>query len=371
MLIDRRRFVATFTAVAGGTYLNATTNGGASVSQQQAFNQPAFSITPVVGDGEWIWTDPPEEKGYLEPKDFEVSVGMRIKGVGDGSNLTATTVAPVQYPEQKILDVKIQTSGCSAQLVALNQSAGQLVLSADSINAGQTVSALAKYKIRIFKSHFGFEKQLFPAEQNSKEVPKEFLKSSPGIKCSSAMVREIARKTAGELTHPWDKAQKFYQWVWENIQGIPGKYTSVEEAISKGRGDCEERACTFIALCRNAGIPARQVWVPSHVWAEIALHDEAGKWHWLPIHTAAYNWFGYTGAHELVLQKGDRVRLPQRKRTVRLIDDWYQLNGARPKLEFVSTIEPVEPGPGGRRKQTNGQWTATTSSKYRRLMRQG
>ena len=371
MLIDRRRFVAAFATAIGGAYLNSPSTNSANVLQQQVFNQPAFSITPVVGDGEWIWTEPPEEKGYLEPRDFEVSVGMHIQGNGDGKNLTATTVAPVQFPEQKILDVKIETSGCTAQLIALNETAGQLVLFADSIGDGQTVSALAKYKVRIFKSHFGFQKSMFPEEQNSKHVPKQFLKNSPGIKCSATMVKEIAKKVAGELKHPWDKAEKFYQWVWENIKGVPGKYTSVEEAISKGRGDCEERACTFIALCRNVGIPARQVWVPSHVWAEIALHDEAGQWHWIPIHTAAYNWFGFTGAHELVLQKGDRVRLPQRKRTVRLIDDWYQINGARPKLKFVSTIEPVEPGPGGRQKQTNGEWTASDSSKYRRLMRRG
>ena len=112
-----------------------------------------------------------------------------------------------------------------------------------------------------------------------------------------------------------------------------------------------------------------RVWVPSHVWAEIALHDEAGKWHWIPIHTAAYSWFGFTGAHELVLQKGDRVRLPRRSRTVRLIEDWYQLKGAKPKIEFISTIKSVEPGPGSRKKQADGQWTANTDSQYRRSMR--
>ena len=341
----------------------------ADVLTQANFVQPAFSIIPGVGDGKWIWREPPEETGYLEPREFEVSVGMKFQGKGDGQNLVSTTVAPVQFPEQKILDVKIETSGCSAELVPLNDSAGQLVLFADSIGNGQTISALANYKVRIFKSHFGFEKSMFPAEQNTKQAPKKFLTNSPGIKTTSAAVKNIARQTAGESAHPWDRAKKFYQWVWENIEGVPGKYTSVEEAISKGRGDCEERACTFIALCRRAGIPARQVWVPSHVWAEIALHDEAGNWHWIPIHTAAYSWFGFTGAHELVLQKGDRVRLPRRSRTVRLIDDWYQLNGAKPKIEFNSTIEPVEPGPGSRHKQADGQWTANTDSRYRRSMR--
>lgn len=366
MAIDRRNFIAALASTVGASWLGTPL---VDVLTEATFVQPAFSITPVVGDGKWIWREPPDETGYLEPREFEVSVGMKMEGRGDGQNLISTTVAPVQFPEQKILDVDIETTGCSAKLVPLSDSAGQLVMHADSIANGQTVSAFANYKVRIFKSHFGFEKTMFPAEQNSKQAPKEFLKNSPGIKMNSTAVKNIGRKTADESMHPWDKAKKFYQWVWENIEGIPGKYTSVEEAISKGRGDCEERACTFIALCRNAGIPARQVWVPSHVWAEIAMCDEGSQWHWIPVHTAAYSWFGFTGAHELVLQKGDRVRLPRRSRTVRLIDDWYQLNGAKPKIEFISTIKPVEPGPGTRQKQANGQWTANTDSRYRRSMR--
>ena len=146
MAIDRRNFIAALASTVGASWLGTPL---VDVLTEATFVQPAFSITPVVGDGKWIWREPPDETGYLEPREFEVSVGMKMEGRGDGQNLISTTVAPVQFPEQKILDVNIETTGCSAKLVPLSDSAGQLVMHAESIANGQTVSAFANYKVRI------------------------------------------------------------------------------------------------------------------------------------------------------------------------------------------------------------------------------
>ena len=51
-----------------------------------------------------------------------------------------------------------------------------------------------------------------------------------------------------------------------------------------------------------------------HNWAEFYLLDEQGEGHWIPAHTAAYSWFGWTGAHELVIQKGDNIRPPHNRK---------------------------------------------------------
>ena len=149
--------------------------------------------------------------------------------------------------------------------------------------------------------------------------------------------------------------------MFENIKGRPQNYTSVDAAIRHRVGDCEERAGVFIALCRAAGIPARLVWVPSHCWAEILLVDTRKKMHWIPVHTAAYSWFGWTGVHEVVLQKGDNIRIPQQRKKVRLVYDHFQCKGRKPKLEFTMSIKPVansgkDAGPGAREKMPNGRW---------------
>ena len=102
-------------------------------------------------------------------------------------------------------------------------------------------------------------------------------------------------------------------------------------ALTNRVGDCEEMAGIFVALCRAAGIPARLVWIPNHVWSEFYLTDRVGKGHWIPAHTACYPWFGWTGVHELVLQKGDRVRLPGKTGFVRLQTDRLRHIGAKPQ----------------------------------------
>ena len=126
-----------------------------------------------------------------------------------------------------------------------------------------------------------------------------------------------------------------------------GSYTSVSTALDTHRGDCEEMAGVFVALCRAMGIPARLVWIPNHTWAEFYLVDDKKQGHWIPAHTACYPWFGWNGVHELVLQKGDRVQVPERHRQVRLMDDWTRWSGRGPRPRYIGELKPVADSPDG------------------------
>ncbi len=384
MEINRRSFI-TSTALAGaaiGTGALWSTRRGRSnsdlVLHVGSIPSDSFSVIPVVGDGKWIWREPPKDgsTGYLEPREFEVTTGISFRGKGYASDIHASTVAPLQFPEQEVVDFKIETKDCDAKLHRLNETAAQLRLYAGQIEAGQVVSAIAKYRMKVSKDYRGFSKDSFPSDQTPpsrekwrKDDPpvadlrfsKRTLGSSPGISLRDNELKALS-KELGTKGHPWDLAKKYYDWVWENIAGVHGEYTSVKDAIINRRGDCEERASVFIALCRAAGVPARLVWVPSHNWAEIGLYDHEGKPHWVPIHTAAYSWFGWTGAHEVVLQKGDRVYIKSRRKSIRLIDDWYRFRGRRPEMYYSLTVQPLatdeggDPGPGRREKLQSGRW---------------
>lgn len=325
---------------------------------------PAFSVIPVVGDGRWVWTEPPEETGYLEPRPYELKIGIELEGTGPAEDVISTTTVPVAHPEQKIEKSEIKTSGCQAHLRTVVEGAGQLVLEAAGLDAGQIVSAVVRYRLTLLKQYHGFSAESFPALQKiPPDVRKRFLQDSPGIQTRSRQVRTLAAElTSGTPLHPWDKAKKFAEWVPLNIKPQIGDYTSVTAALDDRRGDCEEMAGVFIALCRAVGIPARLVWVPNHAWAEFFLHDREGLGHWIPAHTACYSWFGYTGAHELVLQKGDRVMLPEKRKLVRLVPDWTRSAGSPPQVRYTAELTPLpsEPegdaGPGARRKNDRGEW---------------
>jgi hypothetical protein len=209
-----------------------------------------------------------------------------------------------------------------------------------------------------------YQREQFPQKQTiPPELGKRYLGESPGIQTRCKEIRDLLGRLRGDLKHPWDLAKKFAAWIPQNIRPQIGPYTGVVKALDARAGDCAEMSAVFVALCRASGIPARLVWVPDHNWAEIYLIDEEGKGHWIPVHTACYFWFGWTGAHELVIQKGDRLKMPGRgARLFRLQEDWMQWGGTRPTVRYLGELTPQaakpgeDPGPGARRKNTAGEW---------------
>lgn len=367
--MDRRCFVRG-SCVAGLSAIGSTlghhpTGGSLASHTERAF--PVHAIIPVVGDGKWIWTEPPEDStGYLEPRQYDLKVGVQLRGTGTATQIRATTVAPLELVGQKIESLQVRTQGCTARIRTVNPLAGQLFLSAPSIVAGQVIAAVAHYRLVLYKDYHGYSKDHFSSSQP--KLPKAFrhqyLYDSPGIQTRIRAVRDVVTEIATQIEHPWDKAKAFHRWVWENIKGKPQDYTSVVAALKDRVGDCEERAATFVAFCRAAGIPARLVWVPNHNWAEFFLTDSQGNGHWIPAHTSAYSWFGWTGAHELTLQKGDSIVVPEKRKPQRLLADWMQWQGARPKVRYLAEFTPVlsstsiavDAGPGARRKDDRGAW---------------
>ena len=363
-VLDRRAFLGTgmVAAVAGAKLL--TPNWPSTQRKQVAFSAPTYSVIPVVGDGKWVWTEPPDDTGYLEPREFELKIGIQIEGTGDAGQIMATTPVPVNFPEQTVHDSNLRTEGCQAIVRPVSKEAAQLVLAASTIDRKQMVAAAVTMKMTLFKQYLGHSAEQFPVKQPkaTKEFRQRFLYDSPGIQTRLPEIRKLAKEVQKKHEHPWQQAEAFYAWVRENIRARIGNYTSVKRALRDRVGDCEERAAVFVALCRAADIPARLVWIPNHNWAEFFLVDTDGNGHWIPAHTAAYSWFGWTGAHELVIQKGDRIHVPEKRKPQRLLVDWAQWIGARPKLRYLAELTPLpsgpdeEVGPGARRKNVRGEW---------------
>lgn len=320
---------------------------------------PAYSVVPVVGDGDWVWNEPPEnETGYLESRQYSVEVGIELTGRAAAWQIQATTPFPIECPEQKIEELQIEAQGCEAGVRQVAAHAAQLWLKAPAVHAGQMVRAVARCRVTLSKQYHGFHRDQFPAQQTApRDVRNLYLGDSPGISSRSRLVNKLHRRLSQNSTHPWDLAQSVADWVRQSIAPRIGHYTSVEKALRYRRGDCEEMAGIIVAVCRAAKIPARLVWIPNHTWCEIYLSDREGLGHWLPVHTGCYFWFGWTGVHELVIQKGDRIQVPERSRPQRLLEDWMQWQGRRPEVCYPASLTPLppaageDPGPGSRVKE--------------------
>lgn len=375
--MDRRTFVkySLGAGLSGGGLLSGREIGpsipdGRSICELKA-PPPSYSLLPVVSDGKWIWATPPKGQiGLLEPRKYTLKIGISIEGTGGARAIKATTVVPVEHPGQTIDDSRVERAGCNATLRKLAPGAGQLLLTAPSIARGQTIRAAVTLRMTIHKQYHGYEADQFPAKQTAypREFRQRYLNDSPGIQTRVKMVRQMAEDVGRPFAHPWDKAKVYAEWAFTNIKARLGRYTSVVAAVRDRVGDCEERAATFVAFCRIAGIPARLVWVPNHNWAEFYLTDHDGKGHWIPAHTSCYSWFGWTGAHELVLQKGDRIHIPEKRTDWRLLADWAQWSGSRPRVRYLAELVPDD-GPGARIKDEKGEWELQDRHPMDRYMR--
>jgi len=376
MVIHRRDFLGFGSAALASTALASPLPEWCSV--RSAFQDTrTYSVTPVVGDGKWIWNKPPaDETGYLEPRSYDVEIGMELEGVGSTTPFMATTPAPTKHPEQEVETVGIDTSGCEAKLRQLTDGAAQLFVQG-RLQKGQVARAAARYRVTLYKQYHGFRREQFAEKQTVPKVVRgSALQDSPGIQTRSPEVRQLAAQLAKDAQHPWDKAAAFAKWIPKNIRPQLGSYTSVLAALKNRVGDCEEMSAVFVALCRAVGIPARLVWVPNHNWAEFYLVDRAGQGHWIPAHTASYFWFGWTGAHELILQKGDRVDVPETRGSERLLRDWMRYVGRAPRVRYLGRLTPVpaekgqDAGPGARQKDERGEWKVVGTHELDRYMRQ-
>ena len=331
----------------------------------------SHSITPIVFDGKWNWkTQPEDQQGYLDPREFGLEIGIRWKSQGAARNVQGSTPVPVNLPGQEITGVEIEASDrCTARVAPLGENAGQLQVHAGELAPREIIEAVFRCKVRLFRFCPRYSAEQFPAVQLlSDRLRKDGLGNSPGIRADLKELRDIVESETSQHDHPWSKAEKFFRWTIGNIAGEPMAYTSVEHALKNRKGDCEERAGVFVALCRTAGIPARLVLVPNHCWAEFCLLDKEGVPHWIPAHTAAYDWFGWTGAHELVLQKGDRIWQPGSDKTVRLVTDWFSGEGRKPEVEYFASLIPAD-GPGKRMKNELGGWDLVDDHPEARFVR--
>ena len=162
----------------------------APIASEESLVPPAFSVIPVVGDGNWIWNEPPKKlTGYLEPRPFQLEIGIHLEGRGNATNIRASTPAPISLPEQTLDEEKVEADGCDAQVRDISPLARQLSLSADGISAGQTIRATARYRLTLYKQYQAFERDQFPddpkAQKISNEVRDSFLGDSPGIQRAS------------------------------------------------------------------------------------------------------------------------------------------------------------------------------------------
>lgn len=274
---------------------------------------------------------------------YDATFGIRITSKGGGKGMTAVTVIPMEWPEQKLELLSERIYNGKARVERVGDGGSVLILRTQPLAAGEVAYAIREYRITVKTIGRDWKSGDFPEKRPAiDKSARPYLGSSPGIQSTDSTIQKLAKELTAEKTTDLEKLTAIFQWVHREIEYKEMKFTSAKAAVINRVGDCEERASAFIALTRASGIPARTVWTPGHCWAEFYLADNDGTGHWLPAHTTNPPWFGCLGSKSVVLQKGDSFRPPEWKGVPkRLLSSWYKGVEPKPNVEFIQEIKPV------------------------------
>jgi transglutaminase-like putative cysteine protease len=188
-------------------------------------------------------------------------------------------LTPAPFKGQRIADWKVSVTGCprplefrdgfgnTVQLVTLSTSHSELVIEAAGTVETEDCNGIVA----------GLTKEI---------PPRVFLKETPQTRPDAA-IRGLAQSVAGssaiDRLHALSAAVRNRV---EYVKGATGAHTGAAEALSDGKGVCQDHAHIFISAARTLGIPARYVTgylflddpdpaSATHAWAE-AFVDTLG-----------------------------------------------------------------------------------------------
>lgn len=265
--------------------------------------------------------------GYDSPQTQRWRIGLILRTPVTCTNVLATFPVPMNWPEQSVELVGRQIDPRVGGWMPRNLPGGarQVVLQIPRVTAGST--AEVSFEFDIERSRI-----LPPEKTDDLVIPqrpdrelRRFLGNSPFIDASDGEIREASREVeAMPAETDWERVEQIYDYVRDKVQYVEGPLRNASEALRRGQGDCEEMTSLFVAMCRNAEIPARMVWIPDHCYPEFYLETADGDGHWFPCQAAGTRQFGRMDEYRPVLQKGDRFKVPEKRMPVRYISEYFR-----------------------------------------------
>lgn len=288
---------------------------------------------------------------YVNPQRFRARVGVEITGSqGVCNQITVTFPLPMSWPEQQveILDEDVSPGVQRVTTRVLNDGVRQVEFRVPRLVAGQSAHVI--YTLQIERFH------ILPPEQPhalrfASPVGRDlrpYLAESPYIEISHPRVKAAASEIPIDTTQSaWQQVETIYDWTRARISHYDGTrpLQGALRGLETGSGDCEEITSLFVAMCRLRGIPARSVWVEGHTYPEFYLEDAEGNGIWIPSESLGDRVFGGMPSYRLLLQKGDRFTMAQKRGPQRYVAPTISGNvdrdGAQPILREILEIEEV------------------------------
>lgn len=275
-------------------------------------------------------------------------VGVKIQAVaGTVKGLFITVPIPTDWPEQtvKFDDEDFTRNVGKVTYRFLDGGVKQMVVTVPFVRTGDEARAVITMEVE--------SKTILPPKDTTlfkipRKVPRNLLKflgTSPYINSRHSKIRNQSKELIKDSDSTWDKAKAINMFVKTQIElGLDSDpINGALETLRSKKGNGEDRVNLAVALYRAAKIPSRYVWIQGGYFAEIYLHDDDGKGHWIPSDVIGNSEFGGYSFPKPVLQKGDNIKVPEYKERLRYVPELVKgkKGGGKPKVTFVRELLPA------------------------------
>ena len=299
----------------------------------------AALATPALGESRLTF-DAPQVSRWR--------IGLILTTPVTCTNVFATFPVPINWPEQTVTVENSHADRLVTKWKVRETAPGvsEVVVQMARVPAG--ARAEMTMTVSIQRSRI-----LPPSETDDLVIPKRpsrelrnYLGNSPFIDASNARIRTASKELAAtNAVNDWDRVEQIYDYVRENVKYVEGKLKNASQALRDGTGDCEEMTSLFVALCRNAKVPARMVWIPDHCYPEFYLEDGQGNGHWFPCQAAGTQAIRSNGRVSSGAAKRRSIQSAREKRTPqRYVAEFFKCDRKgkqNPRPQFVREMIEV------------------------------
>lgn len=300
---------------------NGTANYGSAVLQGQSANQaqeksdsPETQTVITQAAVGTIEATPHQAFRLIKRSDSEWEFGLEITaGNGPMLGIVASAPVPVEWPEQRIrvIDEFKSPAVKSVRMKKFGDQGQQMIVTIPGLTAGETARATVRMSLARYDIIDPEQRPMLRFPEKGNRNARLYLGESPYIESNHPQIKALAAEIGDPTQSPWQQVEAIYNWVQQNIEyKFDPEIHSCLEALEAKRGDCEEVASLFVAICRSKGIPARAVWCNDHTYPEFMLTTPDGTDVWFPCQITTFEHiFGQMFDDRPILQKGDKFSI--------------------------------------------------------------
>ena len=268
--------------------------------------------------------------------DWRVGV-LVVSGSREVRNLNVAIPVPSDWPEQsvEIANEEVPSEVVDFRYEKIDGNVRRLAFNVPEILPRQKFLALVTFRVTTMQVTGPADPSQFSVPKRRTKDIRGYLTGSPEISMNDARMKRQAKELFEGEDSDWVKIERVFDWVRDEVEQRDGDPVGNIETFREKSGAPEDRVGLFISMCRINKVPARMVFVDGTQYAEFYLLDGEENGHWFPCNVAGIREFGELGEPRVVLQKGDNMRLPDRRDRLKFIPAMAETNSKPAQITFI------------------------------------